>query len=293
MDIDQKSREIPETLTHLLNIFQKGFKAYTYEYEFEGKKKSRTINSTFEIAEHEQKIILTDSEYISFLVDFIRRPFAGEPPEAEKCRNELTGYNFKYVDQKKTGLRFALEITTPDGETVYLISKSDYPKIQQNGVQNRNAKVQKLVDEYFKKHQSKNIPPEEYTASKAITGEIEYIIPLLYGLKPAAVTDNADELETTELKTIPYKSELNIEDNEVIIFNPEAVKKTVTDNPDIFSAIGINNDMPAEEVIKKTLGLTDSLTESTQASEVTKAVGLLLGFDKTSVLNYGNSSKAS
>lgn len=287
-----KSPETREVLNKLLVIIDQGFKEYSWMQK--GEKVS--IRYNFEIADHEQPIILTDSENIPFLSAYMNRPFPDEPAEANECRKRLGDYRIKQIDNNKAPLKNAVEITTPEGMTLFLMPKSEYEKIKKTGIHDKNEKVKQLIDKFFSMQGKKGNPEKEHLAAKAITGEMGFIVPILAGIKPAGVMKNDEELEKileiTGLSIIPYSDTVAEKHgldrpNESIIFNPVAVQKMVADNPDIFSTAGIDKKMSADEIIKKSLGLTDSLSDSEQKPEITKVVGLLLGFDKTSVLNFG------
>lgn len=182
--------------------------------------------------------------------------------------------------------------TFADGKKIFFVQESEYESLNKNGIYDKSQRVDDLLETYFQSNPNRK-NDDEMEARKVLTGEYAYITPVIAGIKPACFLYTDDEpqerlafLKNVLSSSVDFAVVESANNNVLIAYNPHAVRKTVEKNSDIFQPLGINDQMSPSKIIS--MVLSDQAFSGTQEENTRKetAVGMLLGFDKNSVVKW-------
>ncbi len=198
---------------------------------------------------------------------------------------------------------YRVVIDKNNDEIGIIIRKKDYEKAREKLVLREEKKLEKLLT---KKGEGDE---EERKVAECLTGgRYTFFTPIVAGLKPTGMLTEAigkPESEQTMEQLKKWANELDIgclklwnypgegEDvlQEYVFYNPEAVKKTIQENPDIFGPLGINPTTNLEQAIR-TIFTEKNFRYDAKSTEHVKALGILLGFDKQSVIDFNGNRES-
>lgn len=195
-------------------------------------------------------------------------------------------------------------VTIPSNQRLYILPKEQLAALKKKGTQKRTAKIDDSLEKWFEQHAEESDESQE-DAEKLILGEYSYILPILAGLKPVGFSTNQptpyashkiEFLQSLARKcgNFDFIAVGNSSDHQDFIFyNPEAITRVVTKNKKNFEQCEISPSMDPKEILKKMFDRPTSLSSSEYGTIIDQASGLLLGFDKTSVMNFPNNSAQS
>lgn len=203
-----------------------------------------------------------------------------------------------------------LEITSAHGQSVILLPYADYLKIQSYGLHRWGDKIDASLNKYFS--QKKEAPENEIEAARIISGKYQAVLPVVAGIKPVTFKKIGRDLNEKERAAYYHEIEalsqlsgylndlkvLTIKDrgfDVFVVYNPKSVKRIVKENGEFFVAkpFFFDDNTPAEDIVNKIFNRDDALSAAVNQGHagMEEAVGLLLGFDKNSVLQYAESQR--
>lgn len=191
--------------------------------------------------------------------------------------------NFSVIDMS-AGF---IAIRTSDNETIYLIDAEAYKA---------DASYFHKVIDFEASLASSFETLADQRALRAFMGDYSFIIPMIAGLKPVgdvgiknwrgkATMVTAEMVEMfNEYVSKGILAKIQVNSEYFLYYNPTAVTKIVLENADQFVQFGILASDSPEEIVTRVFRSGEGRNE--------KLVGLLYGFDRQSVLNFGGSADA-
>ncbi len=213
-----------------------------------------------------------------------------------------------------TDVRDCRELTSENGEIIYLMPASEYrEKVASKGLRLKDKKIREATRRWVE--DIHRISPEDTTeehvdemmAALALRGETMYLVPILSGLKPAGFEscglgisraslpmlerlsqEIPDQIQV--LKMTEHYHEHGFSRDQLLIYNPSTVDSLLKQYPGVFSALGIAQGTHSYNLVEQVL-VRYNLANDEMTPEYSKAVGLLLGYDEYSIDNYDKPKK--
>ncbi|HBB02313.1 MAG: hypothetical protein US89_C0011G0025 [Candidatus Peregrinibacteria bacterium GW2011_GWF2_38_29] len=239
-----------------------------------------------------------------------------------ECKEFFKGGTYKDLcAHGQNAIKGGIEIATSDGNVIYIMPASARDGIKaQNGVRKRGEKVEKLSKKWLTKNANAKDIEMQKRAVKVLCGESWYkaIMLVLAGINAANYSRRTDiYAESVEaddfldyiasimpgikkvfhkthvisrnflgqnlLKTIPK----NVVFYESVFYNEHAVSGVTRGNADIFESCGVGEG-DVDGAVGEILNKSDARNSANIGTDNDKGLGLLLGYDRESVLNYSS-----
>ncbi|HCW32725.1 MAG: hypothetical protein UT36_C0009G0030 [Candidatus Peregrinibacteria bacterium GW2011_GWF2_39_17] len=241
----------------------------------------------------ETQASLTDHNGLTIILlggNFDRSIYEMHQMSERYFREDETDFKgIKIVELGQQGLPFrnCLELTFPNKEKIYIIHETEFEILKQNGVSKKTDSLEKLLDTW---------PDETYEQEKKVLlGEYPSITPMLAGLKPVGYIretrgDAWSKAKITFIRSLPTLEILSLQSdetyNDYIVYNPKSVARTLIANKELFVRCDLTQKLTPTEIVKQVFMRENAAKRSEAGTNIDRILGLLLGFDRTSVLKF-------